>query len=33
MLDFSHNVILFIKQHKTENLKENECVTLVLGTV
>lgn len=25
--------ILFIKQHNTENLKENECVTLVLGTV
>lgn len=27
------NVILFIKQHKTENFKENECVKLILGTV
>lgn len=29
----AHYVILFIKQHKTENSKEKSSVTLVLGTV
>lgn len=28
--DSAHNVILFIKQHKTGNRKENQSVTLVL---
>lgn len=31
--DSAHSVILFIKQHKTENGKENQSVTLALGAV